>query len=347
LLAAGCAFDAAGEGGDGQEPGDSADSEFLPATVDVSGQVLGFSPQAEIEGQAEIVELGLSFPIDIQVTGSSFTIRRVPRQSVLLIEVSAPGHRPTMNAPIVAANQDLEDVKVFAVSEAYIDEIASTFALQDSSTLVLALVQNADGQPFADIEKGVFELATPTPGEGPFLLGSDLRPRADLVSTTSSGYVVFSGATGDLAIKAREGRGYQVEGPGASLDTGEVALLRLLASPGELALPTDVALENDIVPIFEARGCTECHTKNGEGKQLGGLSLEGDANHVRQELMLEVSPRTGIVRVNTAAPRNSLLLTRPNAEFPPDVHPYTTFNGVLDEDYLKILSWIQAGASKL
>ena len=65
---------------------------------------------------------------------------------------------------------------------------------------------------------------------------------------------------------------------------------------------------------------------------------------MHKELTEEVSGRHQVVRVNLAAPAESLMLTLPSKEDPPDVHPNSTFLSSSDPDYLTILGWIREGA---
>ena len=111
-------------------------------------------------------------------------------------------------------------------------------------------------------------------------------------------------------------------------------------------LPTNVSFKNQIIPIFGAltdggRGCVACHSGNGEGRDRGGLTLNGGAKPLYDELKIE-DP----LRINLAMPEKSELLTLPSRESPPDRHPNVTFTSARDPDYLKILVWIREGAKE-
>ena len=101
----------------------------------------------------------------------------------------------------------------------------------------------------------------------------------------------------------------------------------------------NVSFSQQIVPIFDNRGCVACHSGNGPGKDLGGLQLDGGVPKVYSELTVE-NP----LRVQVATPEKSLVLTMPSAENPPDAHPNVTFTGPTDPDYETILVWIREGA---
>jgi hypothetical protein len=108
----------------------------------------------------------------------------------------------------------------------------------------------------------------------------------------------------------------------------------------------DVSFADDVAPIFERRGCVTCHDGNGIGKDLGGLHLNGAPDKMHKELVTEISANHGVVRVNLESPEQSLMLTLPSAEEPPDAHPVSTFASAEDEDYQLIYVWIAEGALK-
>ena len=62
--------------------------------------------------------------------------------------------------------------------------------------------------------------------------------------------------------------------------------------------------------------------------------------------ILELTGPEDPMRVQTATPEKSLVLTMPSAESPPDAHPNVTFTGPQDPDYQKILVWIREGAKQ-
>jgi hypothetical protein len=128
------------------------------------------------------------------------------------------------------------------------------------------------------------------------------------------------------------------------VSAGTVTIARIIATKGAVVLPKDVSFRDQVVPIFGStanggRGCEACHSGNGPGKDLGGLTLDGSANLIYKELLEE---RT--TRVVLAMPETSLLLRMPSREDPPDRHPNITFTSALDPDYLKLLVWIREGA---
>ena len=122
------------------------------------------------------------------------------------------------------------------------------------------------------------------------------------------------------------------------------ALRWVARSARSVVLPTNVSFATQVTPIFTKRGCVNCHSANGIGKDLGGLTLNGGTPKVYSELTAEISPNFAMTRVNKANPEKSLVLTMPSAETPPDPHPNVTFTGPTDPDFLTILVWIKEGA---
>jgi len=124
-----------------------------------------------------------------------------------------------------------------------------------------------------------------------------------LVGAASLGQPATATVTLDMAV--------------SPLDAGAVTIADAKVTDGALVLPTNVLFAAQIVPIFSSRGCQACHSGNGIGKDLGGLTLDGSANLIYKELVLE-RPDT---RVRVPAPETSLVLTMPSRESPPDAHP--------------------------
>jgi len=113
---------------------------------------------------------------------------------------------------------------------------------------------------------------------------------------------------------------------------------------GANVLPTNVSFSQQVRPIFQLRGCEACHAGNGTGRDLGNLSLQGSASLIYRELVEELALTAGPKRVDLQMPEQSLVLTMPSAEDPPDRHPNITFTGPNDPDYQLILVWIREGA---
>ena len=127
--------------------------------------------------------------------------------------------------------------------------------------------------------------------------------------------------------------------------TTTVSLATVASVDGEGPVAVNVSFEDDVLPIFEMRGCAACHSKKEIGDEVGGLSLDmKDRRKLYKETAEEVSRKHGVARVNLLEPDKSLILTEPSPEDPPDTHPNITFKGPTDPDYQTILVWIQEGA---
>jgi len=345
-LAVGCSFDPGGSSPTPEEPAAEPDAggPVVVPFVAVRGQVTEFGTSNAIAASLEIEVVGLPGSPEVLVDGSEFTINDVPRQSLLSIRVVAQGYRPTLSDAIVVGDADVDGLELSVVSDGYAESLAMEFGVEQSGNLLIAMAGDDAGAPLPGLPKAIFELQGAPTANGPFFLAADATPDVGLDATSDSGYVVFQNMpAGQVSLAAAPASAHTIVSSPVQLSAGEVAVRDAIVTPGELELPPNVSLSNDILNIFEARGCVDCHTRDGIGKDLGGLSLDGGTAHILSELTQDPSPRTGQPRVNTATPEASLVLTRPSAEYPADVHPYTTFNGYLDPDYLKILSWIYSG----
>ena len=95
------------------------------------------------------------------------------------------------------------------------------------------------------------------------------------------------------------------------------------------------------------KGCKDCHCCSNAGFDGAGLDMQGSNNKVYSEIVTEVSGSYSVVRVEVPPgdPENSVLLkvptSGPQGGF---YHPIQMFQGYLDPDYQKILSWITDGA---
>jgi hypothetical protein len=152
--------------------------------------------------------------------------------------------------------------------------------------------------------------------------------------------VFFEAPVGVATLHPAAAATVTIDMAASPLAAGAVTIAEAKVSDGALVLPTNVKFGAQIVPIFLARGCQACHSGNGPGKDLGGLTLDGSTNLIYKELV-EERPGT---RVRVQAPETSLVLTMPSREVPPDGHPTVVFASALDPDYLKLLVWIREGA---
>ncbi|MFN0249637.1 MAG: hypothetical protein ACKV2T_22325 [Kofleriaceae bacterium] len=256
-----------------------------------------------------------------------------------MLASSPPTHRATFSDAIVVTDTDLADVKVLAVSEALLDELATAFGVVPTAAKGVLFVKLVDGTgaPMANVAAANLMVMGAI---GPKFLAPDLSPVSAATASTASGWAVFFEVpAGVVTLGAPLGVDLSIDMPISPINPGTVTIASAVIG-ASIELPTNVSFLATVFPIFAARGCVACHSGGGIGKDLGGLHLDGGANLAYRELVTE---RQG-VRVNLTTPEMSLVLTKPSREDPPDTHPNVTFTGPSDPDYLKIVVWIREGA---
>jgi hypothetical protein len=102
----------------------------------------------------------------------------------------------------------------------------------------------------------------------------------------------------------------------------------------------DPSFATDVYPLLQkasagGQGCASCHTAGGPAALV--LILDDGAPAVHARLLADPE------LVNLASPADSLLLTKPLYENPPN-HPNATWLDTTDPSYVIILEWISAGA---
>lgn len=311
----------------------------------VEGTVVDFETGMPIGGAASISTSGLSPVPKVTAQGASFTITGVPENSAFQVLASAPTtHRSTFSDAIVVEDDDLRDVKVPVVSEAFLGTLATGFGVSPSAAkgVLLARVVDDRGMPKAGVAASNFVIAG---GATPRFLGANMLPAPAATATSASGWVVFfEVAPGVVSLGQSATATVTLDMAVSPISAGTVTIARIIATDGAAVLPKNVSFRDQVVPIFGpkangGRGCEACHSGNGAGRDLGGLTLDGSANLIYKELVME-DP----TRVVLAMPETSLVLRMPSREDPPDRHPNITFTSTLDPDYLKILIWIREGA---
>ena len=326
LALAGCA-----DGGN-----DAADG-----ALSVSGSVVDFATGDLVEGSVTISTRGLEPPPTVTIDGSWYELDAVVPHSVFHVLAGAPPtHRSTYGAAIEVTDQDLSAVEITAVSEAYLADLVDAFGVSPSAATGVLLAQALDesGDPVAGIAATAF--TPPENALGPFFLDAELAPDAAATETSASGWVVFFEVEpGVVGLLAEPDSGVTIEMPLSPVAPAAATIATLRVTDGGVELPANVSFANDVRPIFEVRGCQNCHSGSGPGRDLGNLTLDGSSNLIHRELTEEEAGR-----VNLEVPEDSLVLTMPSAEDPPDNHPNITFTGPLDPDYLTILVWIREGA---
>jgi hypothetical protein len=292
------------DGGDGNPGGGDGGVDEIPS-LSASGSIVDFSTGDALTGGATVSADGLVPAPTISVTGSNFEITGIPPFSNFhLLAGSPPDYRSTYSTVVLVEDTNRTGLVVEALSEDFIDSLYSTFGVTEANGTSLVVAKLVDDQGAPVADVEAAAFELPATTDGPYFLDADKAPDALLTKSSSSGYVV----------------------------------------DGALVIPTGVSFSADITPLFEDRGCTVCHSGSGPGKDLGGLHLNGESNKMYKELVEEVSAKHAKVRVDIGIPADSLMLTFPSKEDPPDIHPNVTFLSSSDPDYLLMLGWITEGA---
>ncbi|MBA3817482.1 MAG: hypothetical protein H0X17_01195 [Deltaproteobacteria bacterium] len=322
---------------------DSPTDGPLGGSLTVTGEVVDFQGGAAVAAGASVSASGITPPPTISSQGAAFTITEVPENSVFQILASAPpSYRATFSQVVEVTTSDLDGVKAPVLKETYLASLATAFAVTPTAArgvLVLRVVDQA-GTPKSGVAAPNLVLAGGADIRGPFFLDATGMPTPAATTTSASGLVVFfEVAPGVVSMAQPATATVAIDMATSPVAAGSVTLAEAVAIAGAPpVLPTNVSFAQQVFPIFAGRGCVACHSGNGPGRDLGGLKLDGGANLVYKELLVEST-----TRVRVATPEMSTLLTKPLREEPPN-HQTATFASPQDPDYLKILVWIREGA---
>jgi hypothetical protein len=318
----------------------TSDEVAPDSPVGVQGQVVDFQTGAQVTA-TDLTVSGLSPTPKVTLNGSSFTLEGVLQNSAFEVLAVAQDHRSTASQ-VVVTTSGVSSLKAPVVSEAFVTTLATAFGAAPSLAkgIVLLHLVDASGKPRAGVTAASFTIAGTN---GPHFLDANLMPAPTATASSSSGWVVFfdvppgvAGVSQGLSVAVT------IDMPASPIAGGVVTIVEGKVTDGAQVLPSNVSFPTQIVPIFKTRGCVACHSGNGPGKDLGGLTLDGGTKLIYKELVLEKPS----IRVNVGKPETSLVLTMPSREDPPDGHPNVTFTGPLDPDYLKLLVWIREGAKE-
>lgn len=328
-------------------PPDGGPNPIDVPSYSVTGSVKDFYTGDYIIGNASITVKGLTPPPTVQATGYNFTIEGIPPSSVFyILSSSPPDYTDTYNQAVEVVDANLDNVTAKVLSDTYRTDLATAFGVTPApgTGILLAKVVDEAYQPLAGVSADIFYVNDAAPAKGPYFLDANKQAAPGLDATSTSGYVIFYDIpAGNVTVSAKAGSNYTLSmavSPAAG-DTVTLAEIKAVQGPIDPP-PPEVSFVNDVLPIFEARGCVFCHSGGGGGRQDGNLSLQGGDNLIYTELTQEPSPNYDITRVNLDYPEQSLILTMP--DFTLDNHPNTTFASEDDPDRKTILYWIQQGA---
>lgn len=307
--------------------------------VSVHGRVVDFQTGSAVAA-TDLTISGIAPLPAVDLQGTSFTLSGVTQSSAFSVLVVAAGHRSTLSQVVVTTAS--VDIALPVVAESFVTGLATAFGVAPSSAkgIVLLHLVDATGKPRAGVAAADFTIAGTA---GPRFLDASMMPATAATASTASGWAVFFDVPAGLAgLSQGLSAATTIDMPVLPVAAGVVTIADGVVSAGAPVLPSKVSFATQIVPIFSARGCVNCHAGGGIGKDQGNLTLAGSANLIYKELV-EERPNT---RVRVATPETSLVLTMPSREDPPDAHPNVTFTGPRDPDYLKLLVWIREGAKQ-
>ncbi|MBK9032753.1 MAG: hypothetical protein IPL61_16040 [Myxococcales bacterium] len=282
-----------------------------------------------------------------------FAFDTVPPGSVFFLTASRAVYRPTRGVPVrVEAMPVTADQWLVSVNDARRQYTSLGLPVVTGKAVVFAELFRRNGTPLADVPVAditlLDALAAPV-GSGPYVFGpnGDLVTNLTLAVTTvvngrsRIGFLDVPPGSYTLSVTYTAGAGQPTTdtvrvdtfADGASLTrTGEGGGM----GPG-MGARTFTA---DVYPRLQTAangglGCANCHTTGGIAAILPfdlsvQLTLDG------------INARPGVL--NLLAPAESMLLTKPMYEDPPN-HPNATFLDATDPDYLVILQWIEQGAT--
>jgi len=318
--------------------------------VSVSGQVLDFDTLMPLAGATSVAASGVSPVPAVSMNGADFVLTNVQPYSVFyLIASSPPDYRSTYNAPVSVSASDVTGAQELAVKESTLSSFATAFKVTQTSGTAVLMVRTVDGSgmPLAKVPASAFGMSGTNGAQGPFFLDDKKQPDPMLTATSSSGWaILFNVPPGSVEFSAPAASGLTLTSPAAPVSANLVTVADVIVQQAGMAPtpPTNVSFATQIVPIFMRRGCVNCHSGNGPGRDLGGLTLDGSIVIDYRNVVTNISPNFGTTRVDLKNPANSLVLTMPGYENPPDKHPTVVFATTMDPDYLLLLSWIKAGA---
>jgi hypothetical protein len=324
--------------------GDNA-PEPVGGALSVGGTLVDFVTGAPLEAEATVSTSGLEVAPTIKVTGATVAVINVPENSAFqLLATAPPLYRATFGPAVTVGTEDVADLKVPVVSEAFITAVATAFAATPTAArgILLARLVGADGNPKAGVAASNLLLSGGTAVSPPKFLDATLKASPTATVSSTSGWVVFfEVAPGVVSLSQAATANVTLDMAVSPVNPASVTIAEIKVTDGPPPKISNVSFATQVLPIFAARGCVACHSGNGPGKDLGGLTLNAGATKVYKELVVE-NP----ARVRPGMPETSLLLTMPSRESPPDRHPNVTFASATDPDFQKIYVWIKEGAKE-
>jgi hypothetical protein len=316
--------------------------------ISVSGDVVDFTSQMPLQA-AQVTAAGVTPVPQVAMMGGQFLLTNVQPFSVFYLTASnAPDYLYTNEAALKVDGSDVTGVVAAAVKATDMTALSMAFKAQTTSANGTLLVQvlDASGKPQANVPAGTLMLQGITTAKGPFFLDANRKAAPMLTATSASGWAVwFDVPSGPVSLTATVGAN-KIDGAPAQVAPGVATLGAVVVQANTMAPPTpkNVSFATQVVPIFAKRGCVNCHSGNGPGRDIAGLTLDASVVVDYKNVAVNVSDQYDTTRVNLKDPAKSLILTMPSYENPPDPHPTVVFPSNADPDYQTILVWITEGA---
>ncbi|MCX5744135.1 MAG: hypothetical protein NT062_16725 [Proteobacteria bacterium] len=330
-----------------------AQGDPVGGSVTLQGQLRDFKTQnVLVDGTATVVVEGqLSPPPVVTVAGVSFTIDGVLENSLVDVVVAVPPTHHATRSSILFVTDNFEEAPV-VVDEVTLASLAAAAGATPRAGhgMILAHLVDDAHQPRLGVLRSELALADvgASTVKGPVFLDGTLAVAADQTKTSGEGWVAYFDvlSPGLPTLTAAPNASVNMA---AAIPIGDdvVSIAEVIVGTGTTPpLPANVSFATQVFPLFTSLGCVGCHAANGGGKDAG-LDLGGGSPHkAYTELVDELRPGTPKFRVDKEHPTQSLVLTMPSREVPPDGHPNITFTGPSDPAYRLIQAWITQGATE-
>ncbi len=230
-------------------------SDPLGGSLTVTGEVVDFQTQAAITTAASVSTSGLLPAPQVTAHGASFTIEGIPENSTFQILAAAPpDHRGTYSAAVVLTSADLDGVKAPAVSDALLQQLATSFGVTPTAAkgvLFVHLVDATTGTPKAGVAGTNLIIGGAI---GPKFLDANLAPQPNATTSSASGWAVFFEVpAGAVALDQPAGATVTLDMATSPVNAGLVSLAEAKVTNGALMLPTNVSFATTVYPIFTNR----------------------------------------------------------------------------------------------
>ena len=268
----------------------------------------------------------------VEVDGSSFTVTNVLPQSVFRLRISSPTHAVTLSALIEVGDDAVADLVLSAVSSSLIDSAYAAAGTGPSGGVIVArLVDGTTGEPVSGVTRDAIGF-----GDATVFLDSTNTLAPEAPASTASGVGIALNVPEGLVEIVSSVPEHVFIAPIVRVESDVASVVDIEVGLEPPPLPANMDFESDILPVFDAQGCNNCHQGSGDGKIDGGFSLNGSPTTRYDQVML---------RVDLDNPEDSLFLRKPSFEDPPDGHQIV-FANQYDPDFMKMRSWVLDGAPR-